>query len=159
MKTILTTLLILATFQLAAQDYYEERTAKLPSAEPTTCITVGILQGGGSLVGADLEVLLSDHFGAQIGGGLVGFGGGLNFHFKPGLRSSFLSVQYWNQGIGNSFTQNLIGPNFVYRSKKWFTFQIGFGAILDVNEENNIYEEGRIPDVILTYAIGAYFPW
>ena len=158
MKNLLTILFILANLHLAAQDYYEERSAKLPSIEPTTCITVGILQGGGSLVGADLEVLLSDRFGAQIGGGLVGFGGGLNFHLKPGIRSSFISVQYWNQGIGNSFSQSLIGPSYVYRSRKWFTFQIGLGAILEVGE-NDIYQEGQEPDVILTYAIGAYFPW
>jgi len=159
MKAILAMLLILATFELAAQDYYEERTAKLPTVEPTTCITAGILQGGGSLIGADLEVLLSQRFGAQIGGGIVGFGGGLNFHLKPGIRSSMISIQYWNQGIGNSFTQSLIGPNYVYRSKKWFTFQIGIGAILELNEANTIYDEGQVPDAILTYAIGAYFPW
>jgi hypothetical protein len=70
-----------------------------------------------------------------------------------------ISLQYWNQGIGNSFTQSLVGPNFVYRSKKWFTFQIGIGAILEVNGENSVYEEERAPDAILTYAIGAYFPW
>jgi len=159
MKHFLALLFLLTTINLFAQDYYEERSQIKPTYQPTSCITVGILQGGGSLVGADLEVLLSDRFGAQIGGGIVGFGGGLNFHLKPGIRSSMISLQYWNQGIGNNFTQSLIGPNYVYRSKKWFTFQIGVGAILEVNEESGIYEDARIPDAILTYAIGAYFPW
>ena len=157
MKTLLATLLILTTVELAAQDYYEEYAAKT-LMEETSCITAGILQGGGSLVGADLEFMLNEHFGAQVGAGLIGFGAGLNYHFKPGIRSSFLSVQYWNQGIGNSFAQSLIGPNFVYRSKKWFTFQIGLGAVLEVGD-NDLYDEGKVPDVILTYAIGAYFPW
>jgi hypothetical protein len=159
MNKILFTLFVLATTALSAQDYYVEKTAPQPTYEPTSCITVGILQGGGSLVGVDLEVLLSKRFGAQIGAGIVGFGGGLNFHLKPGVRSSMISLQYWNQGIGNSFTQSLVGPNFVYRSKKWFTFQIGIGAILEINEANSIYEDGPVPDAILTYAIGAYFPW
>ncbi len=158
MKTLLATLLILTTVELAAQDYYEEYTAKPPAMKETSCITVGILQGGGSLVGADLELLLSDHFGAQIGAGLVGFGAGLNYHFKPGIRSSLLSLQYWNQGIGDSFTQSLIGPSFVYRGRKWFTFQIGLGAVLDIGD-HDLYEPGEEPDVLLTYAIGAYFPW
>jgi hypothetical protein len=159
MNKILFGLFILATAGLSAQDYYVEKTTSKHTYEETSCITAGILQGGGSLVGADLEVLLSKRFGAQIGAGLVGFGGGLNFHLKPGIRSSMISLQYWNQGIGNSFTQSLVGPNFVYRSKKWFTFQIGIGAILEVNEENSVYDDGRVPDAILTYAIGAYFPW
>jgi hypothetical protein len=159
MNQVLVLLFVLNTFSLSAQDYYQERPQTRPTYEATSCITVGILQGGGSLVGADLEVLLSKRFGAQIGAGIVGFGGGLNFHLKPGIRSSMISLQYWNQGIGNSFTQSLVGPNFVYRSKKWFTFQIGIGAILEVNGENSVYEEGRAPDAILTYAIGAYFPW
>lgn len=159
MNKILFALFVLATTALSAQDYYVEKTAPQLTYEPTTCITVGILQGGGSLVGVDLEVLLSKRIGAQIGAGIVGFGGGLNFHLKPGIRSSMISLQYWNQGIGNNFTQSLVGPNFVYRSKKWFTFQIGIGAILEINEANSIYEDGPVPDAILTYAIGAYFPW
>lgn len=159
MKHLFALIFVVATFSVMAQDYYEERPQTRPTYEATSCITVGLLQGGGSLIGADLEVLLSKRFGAQIGAGLVGFGGGLNFHLKPGIRSSMISLQYWNQGIGNSFTQSLIGPNYVYRSKKWFTFQIGFGAILEVNEENSIYDEGSVPNAILTYAIGAYFPW
>lgn len=159
MHKLLIALIVLGSSELSAQDYYEERPQTRPTYEATSCITAGILQGGGSLVGADLEVLLNKRFGAQIGAGIVGFGGGLNFHLKPGIRSSMISLQYWNQGIGNSFTQSLIGPNFVYRSKKWFTFQIGVGAILEVNEESGIYENTQVPDAILTYAIGAYFPW
>ena len=157
---VLFILLLVASISLNAQDYYQADYKETNSLEAvsTSCITVGILKGGGSLIGADLEFLLSEKIGAQIGGGLVGYGGGINFHLKPGIRSSFISVQYWNQGIGGTFVQSLVGPNFVYRSKKWFTFQIGLGALLEIGEEN-IYDEGEVPDVILTYAIGAYFPW
>jgi len=162
MKILVTILLLIATEKLAAQDYYEERTKTNSTtnliSQETSCVSVGILHGGGSLVGADLEFLLSPRFGAQVGAGLVGFGGGLNFHFKPDIRSSFISVQYYNQGIGNNFVQSMVGPAFVYRSRKWFTFSVGLGAILEVGDEE-IYDEGEQPDVILTYAIGAYFPW
>jgi hypothetical protein len=125
--------------------------------EKRNSITIGILQGGGSLLGADLEFLLTDRFGFQVGAGLVGFGGGLNFHFKPSIRSSFLSLQYWNQGIGNSFAQNAIGPNIVYRGKKWFTFQIGLGVPLEKGPA--MPDDYKQPPVMLMYSIGAYIPF
>ncbi|MEI6556023.1 MAG: hypothetical protein WCL70_10555 [Paludibacter sp.] len=99
--------------------------------EKTSSITVGILQGGGSLVGADFETLLSKQLGAQIGAGYLGFGGGINYHFKPSIHSSFLSLQYWHQGVGSTYTQSMIGPTFVYRAPKWFTAQIGLGYVLE----------------------------
>ncbi|MCA1751357.1 MAG: hypothetical protein LC670_06120 [Flavobacteriales bacterium] len=149
---IFTILAICISANMAAQSGYNYK-----EVEPRRCITVGILQGGGSLIGADIEFLLTDRFGAQIGAGLVGFGAGLNYHLKPSIRSSFLSLQYWNQGIGNSFVQNLVGPSFVYRSEKWFTFQVGFGLPLEVGPaapENYVQ-----PDAMLTFAIGAFFPY
>ena len=124
--------------------------------EKRNCITVGIFQGGGSLIGADFEFLLTDQFGFQIGAGFVGFGGGLNFHFKPSIRSSFISLQYWNQGIGESFAQNAIGPSFVYRGKKWLTFQIGLGMLLE--EGPALPDDYEQPPVMLMYSIGAYLP-
>jgi hypothetical protein len=120
------------------------------------CITVGILQGGGSLVGGDLELKLVDRLGIQIGAGIVGFGAGLNFHLKPTIRSSFISLQYWHQGVGDSYTQSLLGPNFVYRGKKWFSAQLGIGFTL---ENGPGWPESQEPiPVMLTYAIGIYFP-
>jgi hypothetical protein len=120
-------------------------------------ITIGILQGGGSLIGADMEFLITQQFGIQLGAGLIGFGGGLNYHFHPSIRSSFISFQYWNQGVGESFVQSAIGPNFVYRGKKWFTFQLGLGATLDKGPA--MPETFEQPPVMLLYSIGAYIPF
>ena len=125
--------------------------------EKRNSITIGILQGGGSLIGVDIEFLLTNRFGIQIGAGLVGFGGGLNYHFKPSIRSSFISLQYWNQGIGDSFAQNAIGPNFVYRGKKWFTAQIGLGVPLEKGPA--MPDDFVQPPVMLMYSIGAYIPF
>ena len=119
-------------------------------------ITIGILNGGGSLIGVDYERLVSKKIGLQVGAGLVGFGGGINYHFKPTIRSSFISLQYWHQGFGEFFSQDVIGPSFVYRGKKWLTFQIGLGVAL---REGPAYPEGmEFQPVILMYSIGAYFP-
>jgi len=126
------------------------------SVENKNSLTVGILQGGGSLVGADFEALLTHKFGVQIGAGIIGYGAGINYHFKPSIRSSFLSLQYWHQGIGNSTTQTILGPTYVYRARKWFTAQIGFGYVL----EHGPAWPSSMPksDFILLYSIGAYFP-
>lgn len=101
MKQILNMILICISTNLFSQEGQVSQVSE--QTEKRNSITIGILQGGGSLIGADMEFLLTDRFGFQIGAGLVGFGGGLNYHFKPSIRSSFISLQYWNQGIGNSF--------------------------------------------------------
>jgi hypothetical protein len=122
----------------------------------TRSITVGFLEGGGSFIGIDFESLFSKHFGIQFGGGIIGFGGGLNWHLKPSIRSSFFSLQYWHQGYASSYTQSVLGPNFVFRAKKFFTAQIGFGFAM---EEGPAYPETKKqPPLMLTYAIGFYIP-
>ncbi len=126
-------------------------------AEKRTSVTIGIFEGGGSLIGADMEFLLTKRLGFQLGAGLIGFGGGLNYHFKPTIRSSFVSLQYWNQGVGDIFIDNLIGPCYVFRGKRWFTFQIGLAATLS---EGPAWPSSMdFPPVMLTYAIGAYLPF
>lgn len=122
-----------------------------------TCLTVGIMNGGGSLLGADLEFLLGDRIGLQVGAGLTSLSAGLNFHLKPNIESSFITFQYWHQGFGDMHVQDVLGPAYVFRGKKWFTAQIGLGAALD---KGPAYPEDITqPDVMLTYAIGAYIPW
>lgn len=151
MKRILFIILICVSTNLFSQEvksdeYIEKRVA-----------TIGILQGGGSLIGADLEFLLSRQFGFQVGLGYVGFGAGLNYHFVPSIRSSFVSLQYCNQGIGKSFYQNIVGTSFVYRAKKWFTFQIGLGVPL--TKGPGAPKNYELPSYMLIYSIGAYFPF
>jgi hypothetical protein len=122
--------------------------------EKNSFVTIGILQGGGSLVGLDYEILLTNTIGLQAGAGIFGFGGGLNFHFRPSIRSSLISLQYWHQGIGDSFAQSAIGPNYVFRGNKWFTFQIGLGLPLDKGPA--MPDDFKQPPVMLLYSIGAY---
>jgi len=131
---------------------------QLQSQEPPkgASITIGVLEGGGSLIGIDIEKLIAPKLGLQMGVGLVGFGAGINFHFQPSINSSYMSLQYWNQGIGASHTQSLIGANYVYRGKRWFTAQIGLGVPLD---KGPAWPTSMTqPPIMLTYAIGAYFP-
>ena len=151
-KLVLLICLSLAVAPVFAQEYREET-----EKEEKVSLTVGLLQGGGSLLGANLEFLLSRHIGVQLGAGFVGYGAGLNVHLKPSIRSSFVSLTYWHQGIGASHSQSVLGPSFVYRSKKWFTAQLGVGFPLEKGPAWPV--EMEHPPVILLYSIGAYFPW
>ena len=128
----------------------------LPLEEnPRNALTIRMLQGGESLIGFDYEYLATDHFGLQFVSGIVGIRAGVNLHFRPTIRSSFVSVQYYHQGLGDSFVQSAIGPSFGYRGQKWFTLQVGFDYLLDKGPK---YESEQEP-VIFTYALGIYFPW
>lgn len=45
---------------------------------PGESLTLGVLQGGGGLIGADLEYLLTEKLGVQVGLGFYSFGAGIN---------------------------------------------------------------------------------
>lgn len=150
-------ILLLAIFGMSLNLFSQADRDTTVILQEKRCLTAGILQGGGSLIGLDIEVLLNKYIGIQAGAGLVGFGAGINYHLKPGVRSSFISCQYWNQGIGDSFVQNAISVNYVYRSRKWFSGQIGLGAPLDLGP--GAPDDFEQPNVMLTYSLGAYFPW
>lgn len=150
---LLVCLILLGILPLYAQEIPADPEVERPER---VALTVGILQGGGSLIGADLEFLISKSVGFQLGAGFRGYGAGVNFHFQPTIRSSFVSLAYWHQGIGESHSQTVMGPTFVYRSKKWFTAQLGLGAPLERGPAWP--SEIDQPPVILMYSIGAYFP-
>ncbi len=137
--------------------YYEENYQEEEETSEKAALTIGILQGGGSLIGADLEVLLTQQVGLQVGAGLVGFGAAVNVHLKPTIRSSMISMTYWNQGTGQSFVQNAVGPSFVYRGEKWFTAQIGLGKLLGKGPA--FPEDVEQPPFMLLYSIGGYIPF
>lgn len=61
--------------------------------------TLGVLQGGGGLIGLDVERMINDRWSVQIGAGMVSLGAGLNYHLKPQLNRNFISIQVWNQGL------------------------------------------------------------
>lgn len=60
-----------------------------------TAINIGVLMGGGSLTGTDFEIMLLHRIGIQAGIGIASFGAGINYHLKPQITSSFISLQYW----------------------------------------------------------------
>lgn len=124
---------------------------------PKKCsISAGFLQGGGGLIGVDFEYLFSNHFSAQAGIGFTSFGAGINYHFKPYINSSMISLMYWHQGIGDTFTQSVVGPVYTFRAPKVFQFQIGIGG--RVGKGPNLNPDTANVPVMLLYSIGVYFP-
>ncbi len=126
-----------------------------PQPESYSAMSIGFLNGGGGLLGADLEILLNDRVGIQLGAGFISYGAAINFHLKPGIRTSFVSLQYLNQGTGQNFAQNAIGPSIGYRGKRWFTYQLGLAKTLSKGPAFPADREQ--PSVMFTYSIGAYF--
>jgi hypothetical protein len=119
------------------------------------CLTLGTFQSGQKWFGFDLEVRLIDHIGIQAGSGHFGFGGGFNYHLKPEIKSSLISLQYWQDGVKENFNKSVIGLSYIYRHKKIFTCQLGLGKILDSNLSQAVLEEE--PNILLVYSIGLYF--
>lgn len=133
-----------------------KKTAESTETERKAAITIGILNGGGGIVGADLEFMLSDRFSLQFGAGFVSFGAGINFHLKPGIRSSMINLGYWHQGHAETFTQSVFGPSFVFRARKLFTAQLGYGFVL---EKGPAWPDDIVSSsTMLLYSIGIYLP-
>ncbi len=98
----------------------EENTTESLSEEASNIVvSAGLMMGGGSLIGLDLEYIIpKTRLGIQIGAGISSFGGGINYHLKDGINSSFLTVQYLHQGFGDNHYASWLGPMFVFRARK-----------------------------------------
>jgi hypothetical protein len=147
---------------LFSQEQVQLQEEQKPIERYDHALTVGILQGGGSLVGVDFEQLMGDKIGVQVGAGLIGFGAGVNFHFQPTAASSGISLQFWNQGSsGDKLSQRIVGVTYLYRSEGGFTAQLGLGSVITQGKIMDDYYKNKgianPPPVILMYSIGWYF--
>ena len=122
-----------------------------------TSLNVGAFMGGGGLIGADLEFLVGNRGGVQLGVGLPSFGFGINYHFKPYINSSFMSLQYCHIGFGENNVAATIGPMFVFRAKKIFQAGLGWGAVVSKGPLwSDAYKDNV--NMLLHVNIGLYFP-
>lgn len=153
-KIFLLALFVLPSISLIAQETTGTGLSSTP--EKRAAVTVGFLQGGGALIGVDFEYLVTPQLGLQAGAGYIGFGAGVNFHLKPAINSSFVSLAYWHQGIGDTFAQDAIGSVFTFRARKYLSASLGLGIPLSRGPALDIDFEQ--PPVMLLYSIGIYFP-
>jgi hypothetical protein len=155
-KSLFVILLSAFTALLMSQDL-SEGTSGVTLSDKRAAVTVGLLQGGGSLVGVDLEYLVAPKIGLQAGLGYIGFGGGINFHLKPAINSSFISLAYWHQGIGETFAQDALGGVFTFRARKFLSASLGLGVPLSRGPA--LAADFEQPPVMLLYSIGIYLPF
>lgn len=142
-----------------------DQAAEQPAEEQepkTWAVLVGFLQGGGSLLGADLEALVFNRFALQAGAGYAGFGAAVNFHFQPTLRSDYLSLVYWHQGFSADLSQQAVGLTYGFRSFDWLTAQIGVGYVTSRGETatNNLksaYDTETLSRFMVLYSLGVCF--
>jgi hypothetical protein len=128
------------------------------SERKNTAINVGLLMGGGSLIGFDLEFMPAKRVGIQAGAGISSFGAGLNYHFQEKINSSFISLMYWQQGWGENHYSSYVAPFFTFRAKKIFQAGIGLGYI--VSKGPKILETKYADtDVTLLFNVGVFFPF
>lgn len=145
---------------LANYQYNATCAGLIPGWDAKFAFSGGFGFSGSTYAGIEFEYMLSDRFGIQVGGGGLGAGAGINYHFAPTIRSSYLTLQYLIQGIGGDsdwgYRNTLIGPAIVFRGRSWFAAQIGVGYVLD---KGPAFDPNypNIP-VILTVGIGAYIP-
>ena len=156
LKTHFILFVMLSAF-LYSQDSTQQYVDQPPAERFDHALTVGLLQGGGSLVGVDFEQLIGDRIGVQAGAGLVGFGAGINYHFQPTSNSSAISIQFCDK-----LSQRIVGITYIHRATTTgFTAQIGLGAVIERGKIlDDYYRDNGIsnpPDIILMYSIGWYF--
>ncbi len=143
-----------------SQEYVGEN-ANVPlnnqRVEPKMALTLGAFVAGG-VVGADLEALVTDHVGFQVGAGFIGYDAGITVHVKPGIRTPYFLFNYTSTGTGDMYLRGA-GGSFVYRGKKWFMIALGLAVPLDVSEKmlREAYDN-RQPDMLFTFSIGGYIP-
>lgn len=131
-------------------------TLKVGEPQKNGAFTIGFLQGGGGLLGMDIEIRLKNKLTMQAGLGINSAGAGLNIHFKERINSSYVSLMLWNQGFNENHFATLVGPSIVFRTKKVFTASIGYGSVLASGPA--MPDEFKGYSGFLTYSIGIFFP-
>jgi hypothetical protein len=146
--------LLIVNYTFAQNNFEEEE--ELQKFKKEFVISGGLLFGGGSLIGADLEFRLHKKLTGQVGLGFRGFGAGINLHYEKDLHSNFISFQYYHQGIGQYHVQSLIGPTYNFRAFKYIAGSIGLGRkVMEGPAYYNLPSQYRLSTLLL-YSIGFY---
>lgn len=119
--------------------------------------------GIGSIIGVDYEFRLSDLIGVHIGGGLIGYTGGVNFHFNDKKSGGFAGVGFQDFGFGALSLATVDGGGiWVFNQKKrdfGLYYRSGIGKLLaiDYNYEKLAYPNGPTPEFFFRAGVGLTF--
>ena len=120
-----------------------------------TAITVGILNGGG-LLGAEVETLITSRIGAHVGVGFIGFCAGLDYHFRPTVNSSSITLQLRNQGIGEIHTDTSLGLGLTLRK---YHIALQIGAAYKLKQGPNTIDNWNTSTIIPQISLGYFSPF
>lgn len=118
-----------------------------------TSVAFGLGMGGNSPFGVELQTMFTPRFSAQLGAGISGFSGGINYHIYPTVRSPYFSLQAWQQGFATEYKASYAGAMFVYRANK--LLQAGLGAGYQFHKNPDIAFDSKY---ILMFNLGIYLP-
>lgn len=97
-------------------------------------LSLGYQIGGWTLIGAEYEIRVADHFGLNFGLGFKGYGAGLSFFFSDKRESAFLNLSYNDGGFGliNSLNAE-IGFRIPTKHQGNFGFHLQMGVARTLN--------------------------
>ena len=145
-------------FALLAVFSVQAMAERLPNKKKT-CLSIGILNGGGGALGADFEFLCARRLSLQVGVGGISAGAAINYHFKDYINSSMVSIAYWQQGFGDLWLQSLVGPMYTYRAPRYFQCQAGLGVrVAGGDVLDNFSDAIKGIPICPMFSIGMYFP-
>jgi len=155
-KLIITILFILFGFAISAQ-----QAATAPDkSDKNQAIAIGVgYPFGGSLLGVEYERRLFDQLAFTAGAGVIGFGGGLNYHFDKSLDSSFLHVGVSDMIPGDSGM--ILGETSLNgRFFGWLEGSLGYAYIIKAGDKfkedyEKQYKES-LPIGTLTFSLAWY---
>ncbi|MGC3979501.1 MAG: hypothetical protein QM751_15545 [Paludibacteraceae bacterium] len=148
-RIIYVLILLLACSTVKSQSY---PSGSISDYVPETAVSGGFGMGGSSVFGGNLELMFLPKISAQLGAGIDGFSGAINYHFYPTVSSPFLSLQVWQSGTGNRYKASYVGPIFQYRANRLFQAGIGLGRLIDKKKD---YEPKS--NFVLSLNLGLYF--
>ena len=152
-KIFLTFIFLIALLSGKAQEnVYHDSHSRWDFAGETA-FSAGIGIGGNSAFGAELQTMFLPRLSFQLGAGVTGFSGGLNYHFYPTVSSPYLSIQAWQQGFGTNYKSAYIGPMFVYRADR--LLQAGLGVGYQIHKNPAVDFDSKY---ILMFNLGIYIP-
>ncbi len=129
-------------------------------ANKNQAIAIGVgFPIGGSLLGIEYERRLFDQFAFTAGAGLIGFGGGFNYHFDKTLDSSFVHIGVSDMIPGDSGI--ILGEASINgRFFGWLEASVGYAYIIKAGDKfKEDYEENyeeSVPVGSLSFSLAFY---
>ncbi len=152
-KLILAFVFFAFGFGANAQNYiYLEKHNKWDFVRETA-ISTGIGIGDNSAFGVEMQTMFFPRWSGQLGVGINGFSGGINYHFFPTITSPYISLQAWQKGFGTNYKAAYAGPMFVYRANKLLQAGLGLGYQIHKNPEIEFPSK-----YVLMFNLGVYLP-